>query len=119
MTNGAEIPGPKIKAAVVRDEGGRFSAESLTLDGPRRDEVLAKIVATGMCHTDMVARGKVYDVPHPIVLGHEGAGLVESVGANLRRVAPGDPVVLTSMPCGIEALLPAPSVLRRERLPHE
>ncbi len=70
------------------------------LEEPRRDEVLVRIVATGMCHTDMVARDKVYDVPHPIVLGHEGAGIVESVGADVRKVAPGDPVVLTFMWCG-------------------
>jgi aryl-alcohol dehydrogenase len=59
-----------------------------------------RIVATGMCHTDMVARDKVYDVPHPIVLGHEGAGVVEQVGEDVRKVAPGDPVVLTYMWCG-------------------
>jgi hypothetical protein len=46
------------------------------LEGPRRDEELVKVVATGLCHTDMVARDKGYPVPHPIVLGHEGAGIV-------------------------------------------
>ena len=90
----------EIKAAVVREKGGPFKLETLTLEEPRRDEVLVKIVAAGMCHTDMVARDKVYDVPHPIVLGHEGAGVVESVGADVRKVAPGDPVVLTYMSCG-------------------
>ena len=90
MTTATQTRGREIRAAVVRDKGGRFSAETLTLEGPRRDEVLVKIVATGMCHTDMVARDKVYDVPHPIVLGHEGAGIVESVGADARKVAPPD-----------------------------
>lgn len=60
----------EIKAAVVREKGGPFKLETLTLEEPRRDEVLVKIVAAGMCHTDMVARDKIYDVPHPIVLGH-------------------------------------------------
>jgi aryl-alcohol dehydrogenase len=66
----------QIKAAVVREKGGPFSIETLSLESPRRDEVLVKVVATGLCHTDMVARDKVYPVPHPIVLGHEGAGIV-------------------------------------------
>ena len=48
-----------------------------------------------MCHTDMVARDKVYDVPHPIVLGHEGAGIVERVGEDVTEVEVGDPVVLS------------------------
>lgn len=100
MANAKNTSGREIKAAVVREKGGPFKLETLTLEEPRRDEVLVKIVAAGMCHTDMVARDKVYDVPHPIVLGHEGAGVVESVGADVRKVAPGDPVVLTYMSCG-------------------
>jgi len=48
----------QIKAAVVREKGGPFSIETLSLEGPRRDEVLVKVVATGLCHTDMVARDK-------------------------------------------------------------
>ena len=90
----------QIRAAVVREKGGPFSIETLNLEGPRRDEVLVKVVATGMCHTDMVARDKVYPVPHPIVLGHEGAGIVEGVGADVVKVAPGDSVVLTFPMCG-------------------
>ena len=46
----------QIRAAVVREKGGPFSIETLSLEGPRRDEVLAKVVATGLCHTDLVAR---------------------------------------------------------------
>jgi aryl-alcohol dehydrogenase len=90
----------QIRAAVVREKGGPFRIETLSLEGPRRDEVLVKVVATGLCHTDMVARDKVYPVPHPIVLGHEGAGIVESVGADVVKVAPGDSVVLTFLTCG-------------------
>lgn len=95
-----EGAGVAINAAVIREKGGPFNIEKLTLEPPRRDEVLVKIVATGMCHTDMVARDKVYDVPHPIVLGHEGAGIVERVGEDVRDVVPGDPVVLSYQPCG-------------------
>jgi aryl-alcohol dehydrogenase len=97
MTMGS---GVEITAAVVRATGGPFGIEKLTLEEPRRDEVLVRMVATGMCHTDMVARDKVYDVPHPIVLGHEGAGVVERVGEDVRSVAPGDHVVLSYQPCG-------------------
>ncbi|MGH9722851.1 MAG: alcohol dehydrogenase catalytic domain-containing protein, partial [Bryobacteraceae bacterium] len=100
MATAVRTQARQIEAAVVREKGGPFRIETLMLEEPRRDEVLVKIVATGMCHTDMVARDKVYDVPHPIVLGHEGAGIVESVGADVRKLAPGDPVVLTFMWCG-------------------
>jgi aryl-alcohol dehydrogenase len=89
----------EIRAAVVRQKGGPFTLETLALEEPRRDEVLVRIVATGMCHTDMVARDQLYDVPLPIVLGHEGAGIVERVGADVRKVAAGDPVVLTYLWC--------------------
>ena len=89
-----------IRAAIVRQKGGPFEVESLRLEEPRRDEVLIRIVATGMCHTDMVARDQLYEVPLPIVLGHEGAGIVERVGSDVRKVAAGDHVVLTYMWCG-------------------
>lgn len=90
----------EIKAAVVRKKGGPFQVETLTLDEPRPDEVLVRIVATGMCHTDMVARDQLYAVPLPVVLGHEGAGVVERVGSNVKKIAAGDRVVLTYMWCG-------------------
>src|SRR5258705_14001416 len=90
----------QIKAAVVREKGGPFSIETLTLEAPRRDEVLVRVVATGLCHTALVGRDKSYPVPHPIVLDHEGAGIVESVGADVVKVAPGDSVVLTFLTCG-------------------
>jgi aryl-alcohol dehydrogenase len=89
-----------IKAAVVRRAGGPFEIETLAVDEPRADEVLVRIVATGMCHTDIVIRDQVYPVPLPIVLGHEGAGVVERVGTAVRKVAPGDHVVLSFMSCG-------------------
>lgn len=100
MTTKSVKQSREILAAVVRDKGGPLRIEMLRLEEPRSDEVLVKIVATGMCHTDMVARDQVYDVPHPMVLGHEGAGIVESVGADVRKVAVGGSVVLTYMWCG-------------------
>jgi aryl-alcohol dehydrogenase len=89
-----------VTAAVVRQKGGPFTLEQLRLEEPHADEVLVRVVATGMCHTDMVVRDQVYPVPQPIVLGHEGAGVVEKVGANVVKVRPGDHVVLTFMSCG-------------------
>jgi len=90
----------EIKAAVVRKKGGPFQIETLVLDEPRPNELLIRIVATGMCHTDMVARDQLYTVPLPVVLGHEGAGVVEQVGGNVEKIAVGDHVVLTYMWCG-------------------
>ncbi len=89
-----------VTAAVVRRKGGPFNIETLQLEAPRADEVVVRIVATGMCHTDMVVRDQVYPVPQPIVLGHEGAGIVESVGAAVTKVQTGDHVVLSFLPCG-------------------
>lgn len=90
----------EIKAAVVRKKGGPFQIEALTVEEPCPDEVLIRIVATGMCHTDMVARDQLYSVPLPVVLGHEGAGVIERIGGNVKKVKPGDHVVLTYMWCG-------------------
>lgn len=90
----------EITGAVVRRKGGPFEVGKLTLEDCRPDEVLVRIVATGMCHTDMVARDQLYDVPLPVVLGHEGAGIVEEIGSSVKKVKVGDHVVLTYMWCG-------------------
>src|SRR5437879_6731707 len=100
MSSGRNIPTCEIKGAVVRKEGGPFEVETLSLEEPRPDEVLVRVVATGMCHTDMVARDQLYHVPLPAVLGHEGAGVVEQIGSSVTKVAVGDPAVLTYMWCG-------------------
>ncbi|HEY0106022.1 MAG TPA: NAD(P)-dependent alcohol dehydrogenase [Rhizomicrobium sp.] len=88
-----------ITAAVSREPNGPFSIEQLTLEPPRPDEVLVRIVAAGMCHTDLMAKDAP-QMPHPMVLGHEGAGVVERVGSAVRKLEPGDHVVLTFMHCG-------------------
>ena len=88
----------RITAAVIRRKGGPFRIEELSLDPPRAGEAVIRIVATGMCHTDLLIR----DDPGsgPIVLGHEGAGVVERVGARVTKVKAGDHVVLTFPSCG-------------------
>ena len=89
----------EITAAVVRGPGDPFTIEGLKLEAPRADEVLVRVVASGMCHTDLKTRDSP-TLPRPIVLGHEGAGVVERIGADVRKLAVGDHVVLTFMWCG-------------------
>src|SRR5690606_14147240 len=96
----SEVAKDGFRAAVVREPGGPFQLEAASITNPRDDEVLVRVVATAMCHTDMVARDQIYPVPQPIVLGHEGAGVVEAVGAGVTKVEPGDHVVLSFLWCG-------------------
>lgn len=84
-----------ITAAVTREKGSDFVLEPAKIRDPKADEVLVKIVATGMCHTDMIVRDQDYPVPLPLVLGHEGAGIVEKVGPLVKDIAVGDHVVLS------------------------
>jgi aryl-alcohol dehydrogenase len=90
----------KIKAAVVREKSGLFQIEELDLEEPREDEVLVRIEGCGICHTDLSARDQLTPSPLPIVLGHEGSGVVEKVGSRVRKVKPGDHVILSAMFCG-------------------
>ena len=90
----------QILAAVARATHSPLSLERLELDQPRSDEILVRIVATGVCHTDIAMRDQVFLVPQPVVLGHEGAGVVERVGDAVRKVKPGDHVVMTFNSCG-------------------
>ncbi len=87
-------------AAVVREAGGDFVLEDVEVDEPRADEVLVKIVAAGICHTDIAVRNQDINLPLPMVLGHEGSGIVEAVGSAVNHVAPGDHVVLSGDSCG-------------------
>ena len=89
-----------VTAAVVRDQEQPFEIEELELEKPRAGEVLVRVVATGMCHTDLIVRDQWYPVPLPVVLGHEGAGIVERVGEGVTKLEPGDHVVLTFASCG-------------------
>lgn len=90
----------KVMAAVAREYGRDFSIETLDLDPPRDDEVLVRVEAVGLCHTDLVFRDMETAVALPAVLGHEGAGVVEQVGARISKVRPGDRVLLTFRSCG-------------------
>ena len=96
-----EVVERKGVAAIVREKGGRFEIEEVhtTLTNP--DDVLVRIVAVGICHTDAIVRDQYYPFPLPGVLGHEGAGVVEAVGESVADLVPGDHVVLTYMSCSV------------------
>lgn len=90
----------RIRAAVLDTPGAPFVLEDLDLAGPRDDEVVVRLVATGICHTDLVAAAGLDPVGPPAVFGHEGAGVVAAVGAAVSGVQPGDHVVLSYAWCG-------------------
>lgn len=89
----------KITAAVARGQAADFSIEEVELEEPRDDEVLVRMVAVGICHTDLVFRDQQTGLQLPAVLGHEGAGVVERVGSRVTSVASGDHVLLTYRSC--------------------
>ena len=87
----------KATAAVFKEINGQFTLETIELDDLRKDEILVRIEACGVCHTDVVAQGM---LPLPSVLGHEGTGLVEAVGTGVSRIKKGDRVVISYPWCG-------------------
>ena len=85
----------RAKAAVVYEHNHPVTIETLTLDEPKKHEVIVRMQATGVCHSDLsVVNGTIYYDP-PVVLGHEGAGIIERVGEGVTYVKPGDHVVLS------------------------
>ena len=89
----------KIQAAITHAQGENFSIEEVEISDPKANEVLIKIVATGVCHTDAVARD-VGMSPFPAILGHEGSGIVEKVGSSVTSLEKGDHVVVSFAACG-------------------
>ncbi len=91
----------KIQAAVLYEAKNPFVIEELTLQEPRDGEVLVKVAACGVCHSDYHLVAGTTQHPMPVVCGHEGAGVVEAVGVGVTRVRPGDHVTLSWSPdCG-------------------
>src|SRR6478672_2181393 len=88
------------RAAVVEAPGAPFTLAEVELDEPREHEVLVRLVAAGLCHTDLGVRAGGIPFKLPGVLGHEGAGVVERVGTGVTKVAPGDKVLLSFTSCG-------------------
>ena len=89
-----------IRAAVSRGKSLELSMETVRLAAPREDEILVRLVATGVCHTDLKVCQEGIRVPRPVVLGHEGSGVVERVGSGVAKVRSGDHVVMTFNFCG-------------------
>jgi aryl-alcohol dehydrogenase len=90
----------KSSAAVLNEVGAPFIVTDVEVSDPAPDEVLVKIAGVGMCHTDVAVKEGHLPFPFPGVLGHEGSGTVESVGANVTSVSVGDGVVLSFNSCG-------------------
>jgi aryl-alcohol dehydrogenase len=90
----------QIDAAFVMERGGPFQLRGAELEAPKGNEIRVKIAATGICHTDVIIRDQFYPTPLPAVLGHEGAGVVESVGPDVRTIKSGDHVLLSFASCG-------------------
>ncbi len=89
----------RMRAVVLRQPGSPIVVEEVELDPPREGEVLVRVAAAGVCHSDLrLAEGALGDGRWPMVLGHEGAGVVEAAGPGVDHVAPGDPVGLCFVP---------------------
>jgi S-(hydroxymethyl)glutathione dehydrogenase/alcohol dehydrogenase len=93
----------EMRACVLREPGQPVTVEPVTLEPPRTGEVLVRIAAAGVCHSDVhLADGRLGPGRWPMVLGHEGAGVVEAVGEGVSGLAPGDHVVFCLVPsCGL------------------
>jgi aryl-alcohol dehydrogenase len=89
-----------IRGAVQREIGAAPVLEELTIEDPREGEVLIQLAAVGVCHTDMVMRDGSVPIPLPVILGHEGAGIVRKIGPGVSQLSEGDHVVLSFASCG-------------------
>lgn len=90
----------RATAAVTESKCAPFVLQEVEIGELRPDEVLVKVAASGICHTDLICRDEWYPVPFPTVFGHEGAGVVEQVGDRVTEVAPGDRVAMSFHSCG-------------------
>src|SRR3954447_10016299 len=92
----------RMKAAVLTGVDVPLEVrDDVEIAAPGTGEVRVKIVASGVCHSDLSVQNGTIPLPKPIVLGHEGAGVVEEIGPGVTQAAPGDHVVLSFVPaCG-------------------
>ncbi len=86
----------QAKAAVLRASGAPLEVQTVTVDAPGPGQVRVKLSACGLCHTDQSVLEGVLPAANPVVLGHEGAGIIESVGQGVTSLAPGDHVIMTT-----------------------
>ncbi len=87
--------GRKAKAVVCREHNKPVTVEELSFDSPKRGEVMVRLNACGVCHSDLSAITGTIALPLPLVLGHEGAGVVEEVGEGVTDLAKGDHVIFS------------------------
>jgi len=90
-----------VRAAVAYEGQAQLSLEELELGDPGPEDILVRVAGCGLCHTDVKVLAGGMGVPKPVVLGHEGAGIVERVGDRVANIKPGDHVVLTYDSCGV------------------
>ncbi|WP_261561800.1 NAD(P)-dependent alcohol dehydrogenase [Frankia tisae] len=90
----------RIRAAIAEETSKPLLIEEIDLDEPRHDEVLVKMIAAGICQTDAHVWHQHIPTPLPVVLGHEGSGIVQRVGAGVTTLKPGDHVVMSYQSCG-------------------
>ncbi len=88
------------QAAVLKTPGSAFTVETVAIGDPRPGEVRVRIEAVGICHTDLVFATGELGTPFPLILGHEGAGVIDKIGEGVTGLAPGDKVLLTFDSCG-------------------
>src|SRR5947207_2525114 len=90
-----------MRAAICNAHDAPLAVEEITLDAPRRDEVMLRMAASGVCHSDLSVITGIMPAKLPCVLGHEGAGIVERVGDGVEHLREGDRVLLAWVtPCG-------------------
>lgn len=90
----------RIQVALLEEVGGPFVVREADIDPPRGDEILVRLTAVGICHTDLSMRGRWPEQKLPMVFGHEGTGVVEDIGELVTDIALGDTVCLTYNSCG-------------------
>jgi S-(hydroxymethyl)glutathione dehydrogenase/alcohol dehydrogenase len=91
-----------VRAAVFRSPDRPVEVETLELDEPREGEVRVRILASGVCHSDLHVRDGEWPRPTPVAMGHEGAGVIEAIGPGVTDRHVGQPVVLSWLvPCGV------------------
>src|SRR5690606_688458 len=89
----------KIHAALATANNSPLTIDEVELIEPDAGDILVRIVATGLCHTDLAVLANA-PLPWPAIFGHEGAGIVEKVGPGVTKVVPGDHVIMTTSSCG-------------------
>jgi len=91
----------QMTAALSHGPHSPFTLDTVEIDQPRADEILVRIVATGLCHTDLFTKTVLPEKLGPCVFGHEGAGVVQAVGSSIDNIAAGDHVLLSYRSCGV------------------